>query len=83
MTSALKKISNNIESSRKNVETDNNLVQNLHSVKSNFNELESVIKAQSPALDGMKNSTKEFASESSKNLEIKRFFHSYCDKARI
>ena len=68
MTSALKKISNNIESSRKNVETDNNLVQNLHSVKSNFNELESVIKDQSPALHGMNKFTKEFASEIAKNL---------------
>ena len=39
LTSALKKISVGIESSRKNIESDNNLVQNLHAVKSNFGEI--------------------------------------------
>jgi hypothetical protein len=44
--------------------------------------MEHLIKNQIPALDHMKNFTKEFSSESSKNLEVKRFFHGFCERAR-
>ena len=82
LTSAIKKISTSIESGRKNIEADTDLVQNLNSVKTSFAEMDSVIKSQGPALDNMKRFSKEIASESSKNLEVKRFFHGYIDRAR-
>lgn len=58
ITAALKKISTNIETGRKNIEADSNLVENLNMVRGSFGEIESVIKGQLPALDTMKKFTK-------------------------
>ena len=58
ITAALKKISTNIETGRKNIEADSNLVENLNMVRGSFGEIESVIKGQVPALDTMKKFTK-------------------------
>jgi hypothetical protein len=38
-TSLLKKISNNIETGRKNIETNTNLVENLTAVKHSFGDI--------------------------------------------
>ena len=82
MTSALKKISVSIESGRKNIENDTDLVTNIVAVKTNFNEIESVIKNQIPSLESMKQFSNQVSSETSKNLEIKRFFTSYIEKSK-
>jgi hypothetical protein len=68
LSSALKRITNSIDNGRKNIEGDTDLVHNITAVKLSFNEIESVIKGQGPALDHMKHFSKEVASESSKNL---------------
>ncbi|MCB0369781.1 MAG: hypothetical protein KDD45_10170 [Bdellovibrionales bacterium] len=62
LTSALKKITNAIETGRKNIESDTDLVQNVVSIRGNFGEIESVIKNQVPALEQMKNFSKEVSS---------------------
>lgn len=49
-TSLLKKINNNIETGRKNIETNTNLVENLSTVKNSFGEIEHVIKNQVASL---------------------------------
>lgn len=49
-TSMLKKISNNIENGRKNIETDTNLVDNLANVKHTFGEIEHVLRGQAVSL---------------------------------
>ena len=68
LTSTLKKISGAIESGRKGIEGDEDMVHNLKVVKNNFGELDGVIKGQAPMLEQMRNFSKEVASESSKNL---------------
>ena len=54
----MKKISASIESGRKGVEADEDLVYNLNTVKSNFSDIEGVIKGQGPSLEQMKNFSK-------------------------
>ena len=62
LTSAMKKISASIESGRKGIEADEDLVYNLNTVKSNFSDIEGVIKGQGPSLDQMKSFSKDVAS---------------------
>ena len=79
----LKKISNGIEHNRKNIENDAELTENLTAIKSNFGEIEGVIRNQVPTLDTMKKFYKEVSSESAMNLEVKKFFNQYCERAKV
>lgn len=42
-----------------------------------------MIRNQVPTLDTMKKFSREVSSESAKNLEVKKFFHLYCERARV
>lgn len=81
-TAQLKRISAGIDASRKNIESDSNLIDNLRTIKTSFNDLEVVIKGQTPAFESMKAFSKEISSESSKNLQMKRYFNALCEKVR-
>ena len=78
----LKKLVTNIDSNRKNVEAGVDVSENIASARGHFGEFESVIKGQTNTISTLKSYSKTMNSESTRNLEAKRFFYSFIDRIK-
>ena len=71
-----------MDANRKNVEAGKDVPDSIDDAKYAFNEFEGVIKNQTSTISAIKSFEKNTNSESTRNLEAKRFFSSLSEKIK-